>query len=106
MDTKFGWSPKVGDRVEGVGTHGGTGHFGTVATKRRDGYVIEWDKGGKSVHQSYGFRKVEKRCPFGCVDGWVSPKTDGFRHTAHASTSPDADGRKIGCPIHNRKGAS
>jgi hypothetical protein len=58
MNSKFGWNPKVGDRVEGVGPHGGTGHIGTVVEKRHYGYVIEWDKGGRSVHQSYGFQKV------------------------------------------------
>lgn len=66
MDSKFGWNPKVGDRVEGVTAHGGTGHFGTVVGRRRDGFVVEWDNTGSfkrvdraSVHQSYGLRKVK-----------------------------------------------
>ena len=61
MDSKFGWNAKVGDRVEGVAGHDahGTGHFGTVVKRRRDGFMVEWDNGGKSVAQSHGLRKVE-----------------------------------------------
>lgn len=60
---RFGWNPRVGDRVEGVGAHGGTGHYGTVTKRRRDGFVIDWDNGGRSVHQSYGFQPATSPAP-------------------------------------------
>jgi hypothetical protein len=58
--SRLGWNPKIGDRVEGVAGHDahGTGHFGVVVKRRRDGYLIQWDTGGRSASQSYGLRKV------------------------------------------------
>lgn len=59
---RFGWNPKIGDRVEGVAgdpPHG-TGHFGTVVDRKRWGYVVEWENGGRKSVQSYGLRPAEK----------------------------------------------